>query len=111
MLSNTYRFSVMQGDTLDIDVTYKPGGAPMNLTGCTAVMGFKTATGITKLESPTGLTLGTDGTIKGRVDGSVTEDWPKGRLVSYQLRLTDTLGVRRTILFGEVEVSPGVVDG
>ena len=94
-----YNFAAEKGVALSISMRYKDGaGVPVNLTGWSGVIRFKgfSSAGVESIA----LTLGSDGSVKGRVPAS-SLDFKKGR---YVIDLTPPTEPEFRFVKGEINV-------
>lgn len=103
-------FDITQGDTLYVDIQpVDELDAPYDLTGYSATFGLEyvDAAGVAQnwtASSPAGITISVDGVLTVNVPPAVTAAIPAERRVTWQLRLTDPLGVVQTLASGRVRV-------
>jgi hypothetical protein len=97
----SHDITIPQGTTWSLDLVYKRGSAPVNLTGASARMQLRTSydapTAAISLTHTSGITLGgTAGTIKVSLTEAQTQALPAGRYV-YDLELVLNSEVTRLI--------------
>lgn len=122
--SASYEIHVRQGDQFQFTITYKAGGAPVDLTGYTAAMVITWPQYQPKNRPliPAGeimLSIGaldSSGVISAGLLDTQTPDIPvsgsgrDGPQVTYQLRLTTSGGQNDTLLSGTVDVAPDLFE-
>lgn len=114
-------YNVVQGDSFLLGLTYAdPNGSPINLTGASAYMEVRdqpggkivcaTASGVVSASSNDGITFtASAGQINVNITPAKTSlfNYPRS---AYQLQLTQSGGIKTTLLTGWFLVNPGVID-
>lgn len=107
----TYNTVIDQGADWFINFQYKqPDGTPVNLTGYTAALQVRTSplakTAVLTLDTPDGLTITANtGTIAAHATAAQTAVITNGKY-SYDLEITNNVGVVTRLVQGTIEVSP-----
>lgn len=103
-------FDITQGDTLHVDVQpVDEIDAPYDLTGYAATFGLEYVDAAGALQNwtaatPSGIEISPEGILTVSVPPAVTAAIPAARRVTWQMRLTDPLGVVLTLASGRVRV-------
>jgi hypothetical protein len=113
-----YEITIRQGDTFRLQLSYRSGGAPVDLTGYTAEMVISwprwrsdTAPAVNEGEiMATMAALDSTGIIVATLDNEQTSAIPVGPPVRYQLRVRVGDDPVNTILSGMADVKPDVFE-
>jgi len=103
-------YDIVQGDTLYVDIQpVDDVDAPYDLTGYAATFGLEYVDAAGALQNwtaatPDGIEVSPEGILTVTVPPAVTAAIPAERRVTWQMRLTDPLGVVQTLANGRVRV-------